>query len=130
MIRFDLPSEQELAEITNVLKALSEPNRLRIFAELMTGDSCNCELKESLGLPPNLLSHHLRVLSEAGLVNSRRDMVDARWIYYSVDREAAARWQNWFGEFLDPAHIEDGPVCGPEGRISQADIELLMDTAN
>ena len=71
MIRFDPQSEQELAAITNVLNALSEPNRLRIFAELMTGDSCNCELKENLGLPPNLLSHHLRVLSESGLVNSR-----------------------------------------------------------
>jgi ArsR family transcriptional regulator len=130
MIRFDLPSEQELAEITNVLKALSEPNRLRIFAELMTGDSCNCELKEKLGLPPNLLSHHLRVLSEAGLVNTRRDLVDARWIYYSIDREAAARWQKWFGEFLDPAHIEEGPVCGPEGQILPADIELNLETVD
>jgi ArsR family transcriptional regulator len=96
----------------------------------MTGDSCNCELKENLGLPPNLLSHHLRVLSEAGLVNTRRDMVDARWIYYSVDREAAARWQNWFGEFLDPAHIRERRVCGPEGQISPADIVLDLETVD
>lgn len=64
-------SEAELTEMPLVLKALGEPNRLRIFARLMTGDSCNCELRDELGLPPNLLSHHLRVLSEAGLVTSR-----------------------------------------------------------
>ncbi len=130
MISFDFQFEKELAEITVVLKALSEPNRLRIFAELMTGDSCNCELKENLGLPPKLLSHQLRVLSKAGLVNTRRDMVDARWIYYSVDREAAARWQNWFGGFLDPAHIRERRVCGPEGQISPADIELDLETVD
>lgn len=129
MVPFDLQSEQALAEITIVLKALSEPNRLRIFGELMTGDSCNCELKEKLDMPPNLLSHHLRALSEAGLVTSRRDSVDGRWIYYTVDRTEAARWRAWLSDFLDPARIQDRPVCGPEGQISPADVELIMDTA-
>lgn len=110
-------SETSLTEIATVLKALGEPNRLRIFAELMKGDTCNAELNEALGLPSNLLSHHLRVLSEAGLVTSRRDRIDGRWIYYSVDREAAARWQQWFSTFLDPARIRERVVCGPEGQV-------------
>jgi ArsR family transcriptional regulator len=109
-------NEQELAEVTAMLKALAEPNRLRIFAELMSGDSCNCELKENLALPPNLLSHHLRVLSDAGLVSSRRDVVDGRWIYYTVNREATAYWQAWFGRFFDPRRIRERIVCGPEGQ--------------
>ena len=121
--------EEELTRVITVLKALAKPKRLRIFAELMTGDSCNCELKDKLGMPPNLLSHHLRTLSEAGLVSSRRDNIDGRWIYYSVDREAAATWQTWFGEFLDPARIQERPVCGPEGQILPADIDLVPDTA-
>ena len=108
--------EQELAEVTSMLKALAEPNRLRIFAELMSGDSCNCELKENLELPPNLLSHHLRVLSDAGLVSSRRDVLDGRWIYYTVNREAAARWLAWFGQFFDPERIRERVDCGPEGQ--------------
>lgn len=106
-----------LAEIGTVLKALGEPNRLRIFAELMKGDTCNAELNEALGLPTNLLSHHLRVLSEAGLVTSRRDRIDGRWIYYSVDRRAAAHWHEWFGTFLDPDRIRERAVCGPEGQL-------------
>jgi ArsR family transcriptional regulator len=64
-------NEQELTQTTAVFKALSDPNRLRIFAELMAGDSCNCELKDNLGLAPNLLSHHLKMLEKAGLVDSR-----------------------------------------------------------
>lgn len=80
-----LQDEADMTTNTAILKALPEPNRLRIFATLMYGDSCNRELQESLGLAPNFLSHHLRTLEKAGLVNSRRDRVDGRWIYYSVD---------------------------------------------
>ena len=103
-------------EVIALFKALAEPNRLRIFSDLLQGDSCNCELRDRLGLPPNLLSHHLRVLSKAGLVNSRRDTIDGRWIYYSIDLETLARWQSWFNRFLDPAHIQERMVCGPEGQ--------------
>ncbi len=105
------------AEVEAVLKALSDTNRLRIFAELMKGDTCNGELVTRLALPANLLSHHLKVLSEAGLVNTRRDRVDGRWVYYSVDRAAAARWQSWFAAFFDPAQLQTRQVCGPEGQV-------------
>jgi ArsR family transcriptional regulator len=108
---------QVLEDVTALLKALADPNRLRIFDLLMQGDSCNCELNEKLGLPPNLLSHHLRVLRDAGLVRSRRDAIDGRWIYYAVEREAVARWRAWFSQFLDPGRIQDRAVlCGPEGQ--------------
>jgi len=113
-----LPTDkQRLEEAAGVLKVLADPNRLRIFGLLMQGDSCNCELNETLGLPPNLLSHHLRVLREAGLVHSRRDAVDGRWIYYSVDKETVALWYAWFTGFLDPARVQEREVlCGPEGQ--------------
>lgn len=111
------PDLEANAELAAVLKALGDANRLRIFAELMKGDTCNCELADRLELPANLLSHHLRVLSEAGLVISRRDQLDGRWIYYSVDRDTAARWQRWFYAFLDPAQIKTRRPCGPEGQL-------------
>jgi ArsR family transcriptional regulator, arsenate/arsenite/antimonite-responsive transcriptional repressor len=109
--------EEILTAATAVLKALADPNRLRIFNLLMQGDSCNGELNERLGLPPNLLSHHLRVLHQVGLVRSRRDAVDGRWIYYAVDRPATQRWQTWLNELLDPARIQERQcLCGPEGQ--------------
>lgn len=109
--------EREMEELTAVLKALADPNRMRIFAELMEGDSCNCELQERLGLAPNLLSHHLRTLEKAGLVHSRRDRVDGRWIYYSINRNAITHWHGWFSHFLNPARIRTRTMCGPEGQL-------------
>ncbi len=109
-------NEQKVAQITAVFKACSDPNRLRIFAELMTGDSCNCELKDKLKLAPNLLSHHLKVLEKAGLINSRRDAVDARWIYYAVNRDNITQWQAWLSTFFDPTRIQERVLCGPEGQ--------------
>ena len=119
---------QQLTQTTAVFKALSDPNRLRIFAELMSGDSCNCELKDKLGLAPNLLSHHLKVLEKAGLVDSRRDVIDGRWIYYRVDRENMTQWHSWLSTFFDPTRIQTRSVCGPEGQIA-ADT-LTMSVSN
>jgi ArsR family transcriptional regulator len=110
-----------LEEVVTILKALSDQNRLKILDVLMQGVSCNCELNDRLGLPPNLLSHHLRVLREAGLVTSRRDVIDGRWIYYEVDNEAVSRWQSWFTEFLNLARFRERPLCGPEGQQMAVD---------
>jgi len=108
---------QGLAEATIMLKALADTNRLQILDVLLQGDSCNCELTERLGLPPNLLSHHLRILRETGLVSSRRDTIDGRWIYYTVNRDAVAAWRAWFAVFLNPDRIQTRPIlCGPEGQ--------------
>jgi ArsR family transcriptional regulator len=113
--------ETTLAETAAFCRALGDPNRLRILDVLMQGDSCNCELNEKLGLPPNLLSHHLRILRQAGLITSRRDAIDGRWIYYAVNKEAIAYWRDWIGDFLDPGRIQKRPLmCGPEGQVQVA----------
>lgn len=52
--------------------ALGDPARRSILRELSSGTTCVCELEGSLGLAQNLLSYHLRVLREAGLVAGRR----------------------------------------------------------
>jgi DNA-binding transcriptional ArsR family regulator len=122
MLRKQITDNQVLEEAIGLLKALADPNRLRILDVLMQGDSCNCELNDLLGLKPNLLSHHLRVLRKTGLINSRRDAIDGRWIYYAVDKEVIRRWQSWFTELLNPARIQDRPVlCGPEGLQQPVD---------
>ena len=115
-------NESTLNEAAKLLKSMADPNRLRILDVLMQGDSCNCELKEKLGMPPNLLSHHLRILREAGLVHTRRDVIDGRWIYYAMDRETVTRWQQWLSQFLDPSRIQERSVlCGPEGQVTVVD---------
>jgi ArsR family transcriptional regulator len=111
-------SAEGSAELAAFLKLLADPTRRRIFLLLMRGETCNCELTGLLGLPQNLISHHLRALREAGLVRSRRDEQDARWIYYWVDREALARVHGELAVLFDPARLgEREAQCGPAARM-------------
>jgi ArsR family transcriptional regulator, arsenate/arsenite/antimonite-responsive transcriptional repressor len=65
--------------------ALGDPARLAILRQLGTGTTCVCELAPQLAMAPNLLSYHLRILREAGLVEGRRR---GRRIEYRVRSDA------------------------------------------
>jgi ArsR family transcriptional regulator len=105
-------SEEELAR---VLKALADPSRLSIFNMLMEGVQCTCEIGERLGFSLSLISHHLRVLHEVGLVQSERDDQDARWIYHSIDRGRLAQLDAAMRALLDTGRIQPRlPSCGPK----------------
>ena len=67
------------------MKALADPTRLRIVALLGAGPRCVCSLQEEVDVAANLLSHHLRVLREAGLIAGARR---GRWIDYRLRTEA------------------------------------------
>ena len=106
-------SDANRGTLIKMLKALSDPTRLSIFDILMGGTHCNCEIAEQLDLSLSLISHHLRVLREAGLIRSERDPNDARWIYYSVDEEALAQLRAELEHLLDASRIQSRqPSCG------------------
>jgi len=106
-----IPTAAELAE---TLKVLSDPTRLAIFDLLMQGVQCNCEIGSNLKLEMNLISHHLKVLRDADLVDAERDAVDGRWVYYSVNKSALAQLRAQLSAFLDPQRIQPRlPTCGP-----------------
>jgi ArsR family transcriptional regulator len=111
-------SPVNLQQLAAWLKVLAEPNRLMIFHFLMEGVQCNCELGGTLEMAPNLISHHLRVLREAGLVDVERDAQDARWVYYSINRPALEELNRAFGAFFDPTRIKPRRLaCGPQGEF-------------
>ena len=68
-------------EIINILKALSDSNRVRTLFALRKGELCVCRIIELLGLAPSTVSKHMTVLKHAGLVESRKE---ERWIYYRL----------------------------------------------
>jgi ArsR family transcriptional regulator len=112
------PPPTNLQALADRLKVLAEPKRLLILHMLMEGVQCNCELGDALKMPPNLISHHLRALREAGLVDVERDALDARWVYYSINRKALDELNETFGVFFDPARIKPRrPTCGPQGAL-------------
>ena len=105
----------DLLALADDLKVLADPTRLAILDLLMEGVQCNCYLGDRLGLTMNLISHHLKVLREAGLVKVERDPLDARWVYYSVNQEKVIELREQVSAFLDPQRIQPRlPTCGPQ----------------
>lgn len=77
----------EATRTAQLLAALADPVRLRIVSMLAAapgGTVCGCELEEPLGLAQPTVSHHLRILREAGLVVGERR---GRWVHYSLVME-------------------------------------------
>jgi len=120
-----LASPVSMEALADRLKVLAEPKRLLIFNLLMEGVQCNCELGDTLQMPPNLISHHLSKLRAVGLVDAERDTVDSRWVYYSVNRAALDELNYAFGAFFDPERIQPRqPKCGPQTLISPSEINV------
>ena len=67
-----------------VLKALSDENRIRILKMLHSGEKCACKLLEELNISQPTLSHHMKILCDAGIVNGRKE---GKWTYYSIAQE-------------------------------------------
>lgn len=65
----------------SLLKALADPNRLRIAMLLRLGELCVCELTQILELPQSTVSRHMARLKLVGLVTDRRD---GKWVHYSL----------------------------------------------
>jgi ArsR family transcriptional regulator len=84
------------------LALMADRTRRLLFIRLMAGETCNGDIARGLGLPQNLVSHHLRQLRQSGLVRARRDTVDRRWIYYSVDPDALGQVHQELGALFDP----------------------------
>ena len=117
-MRADLVPPTNLQQLAEWLKVLAEPKRLLIFNLLMQGVQCNCELGEQLEMAPNLISHHLSVLRQAGLVEIERDALDGRWIYYSVNRATLNDLNATFGTFFNPGRIQPRhSTCGPQSTL-------------
>ena len=71
-----------------LLCVAADPVRWRLLAALAGGTRCVCELQPAAGVTAPALSHHLKVLREAGLVTAARR---GRWIDYTLAPDAAAR---------------------------------------
>jgi ArsR family transcriptional regulator, arsenate/arsenite/antimonite-responsive transcriptional repressor len=77
--------------------ALGDPVRLRVLSMLAAaprGEICVCDFIEPLGKSQGTISHHLRILSAAGLVHGDRR---GKWVWYSLDRDRLARLRSALG---------------------------------
>lgn len=96
-----------------LLSALADEKRLRIVEILRGGERCVCQIQPALDVSQPLLSHHLRVLREAGVVRDRRE---GRWIHYALVPEAMEILRVWAGSAGGDAEGASGAVCAPPCR--------------
>ncbi|WP_434810914.1 ArsR/SmtB family transcription factor [Microbacterium sp. bgisy189] len=83
-------------QLAHTLKALADPTRLRllsIVAATQNGEACVCDLTDPVGLSQPTVSHHLKILTEAGfLTRSKR----GTWAYYAIVPGALERLSGLF----------------------------------
>jgi ArsR family transcriptional regulator len=101
-------STEETEAVARLFKALGDPARVRIVNLLATSDEpvCVCELTPALRLSQPTVSHHLKKLTDAGLLDREQRGV---WAYYSLDREAIAQLR----ALVQLDHLDEG---GPRER--------------
>ncbi len=75
-----------MKDFIRVMKALSDPNRVKVVKMLQQKEMCVCEIRFALGLAQPTISKHLKVLEDAGLVQSKKDGL---WVNYSLSRGAS-----------------------------------------
>ncbi len=101
-------SESEAAELAPLFKAVADPVRLRLLSLIAChegGETCVCDLTAAFDLTPPTISHHLKVLKQAGLIESERR---GTWVYYWIAPAALAR----MSALLTPAPTAFATVTG------------------
>ena len=99
-------SEEEAASTAALFKALGDPARVRIVNLLVAkgGEVCACEFEPALGLSQPTVSHHLKKLTDAGLLDREQR---GKWAYFSINSEAASR----LAGLVDLKEVSDGDRC-------------------
>ncbi len=99
-----------------ITKAVSDLQRLRILMMLKHGELCACQIVEVLSLAPSTVSKHLSILSDAGLVDMRKE---SRWAYFRLSDDPLEVSAHTMLKWLEDA-IKDDPVIRQDSKKLQA----------
>lgn len=84
-------------DTARVFKAFCDVNRLQILELLKPGERCACDLLEDLNIGQSTLSHHMKILCDAGVVNGRKE---GKWVHYTLSPQGIQRAQALLGQQL------------------------------
>ncbi|MBW0105866.1 helix-turn-helix transcriptional regulator [Pseudonocardia sp. KRD291] len=105
--------ESQAVELARVFKAMGDPVRLRLLSLIAShsgGEACVCDLTDVFELTGPTISHHLKVLREAGLVTGERR---GTWVYYRVLPESLGR----LSDVLTPAAVTELSIPAPAQAV-------------
>lgn len=93
--------EKEYDDYAKVFKAFCDPHRLKILNILKSGEHCACKLLELLDVSQSTLSHHMKILADANIVNVRKA---GKWSYYTLSKEGICRVVNFLQQVSASDH--------------------------
>lgn len=102
------PTTLEAAQAAELFAALADPVRLRILAVLADAGRCVCDIRTAVPIAANLLSYHLRVLREAGLIEGIRR---GRWVDYRLRDDVSLLMAAAVGSAGFEATVEQPAGC-------------------
>ena len=79
-----------------ICKALGDANRMEIVKMLSDQEKCGCKLLEKFDITQPTLSHHMKILTDCNLVNSRKE---GKWTYYSINNETFSDFKDAVSQF-------------------------------
>ena len=101
--------EHTYAQDAKVFKAFCDENRLQILEMLRSGEKCACKLLENLDIGQSTLSHHMKILCDAGIVEGR---IEGKWTHYSIS-EKGRKYAKELLNILTDTHMVNStdPCC-------------------
>jgi len=106
--------ENKYVDKVELLKALADKSRLQIIEMLSCGELCACMILEELHITQPTLSHHMKILSDCGLVNGRKD---GKWVYCCLNEKKVQELEEFFHTIITENNTCAGnSECDCEGN--------------
>ena len=102
-------------EIVDFYKALSDETRIKIIQMLIGRELCACEIIEQLDLAQPTISHHLKILKYAGLINDKKE---GKWVFYTLNAANFLKFQSEAEQeiFTHIAQASEKPIAASVAR--------------
>lgn len=98
-----------------IFKALADETRIKIVEMLSCGEMCACDILECFQITQPTLSYHMKILTECGIVNSRKD---GSWIRYSNNEELVDSIKEFWDEITK---ANDSCICNNRKEVGKCD---------
>jgi len=83
-----IPKNGECEKISEIFKALGDPNRLKVVKALTAGELCSSDVAQIMEMENSTVSHQLKYLKTSGIISSRKE---GKFIYYTIENECVKK---------------------------------------
>lgn len=98
----------ENKKVATMFKAFCDENRVQILGLLQGGEKCACKLLEEMQITQPTLSHHMKILCDAGIVIGRKE---GKWMHYSISEDGVEVAIKYLESLRNNVEVEANESC-------------------